>query len=196
MTIAWKKEVVFSDRSIAIDFVHSVLGEFESSHAHLQIQRPDQSVVNKDTSITRAVRSDVPDLVSVHGTLQSSSYVANGASLVANFRTGPPFPATTPFAWTITGEKGRIRMTNDRGPFIQSEGSGWPTPIQVEDFSTQEVKEVAWEWSDWQEPLLPRSRNIGMIYDVYYEGGAKDYGLVDFSGAIVRHAQLDKMLYQ
>ena len=178
-----------------IDFIHSVLGEFTSSHAHLQIQRPNQIIINKETGATRRTESDVPDLVSVHGTLESSSFVADGASLIANFRTGPLFPGTAPFAWTITGEKGRIRITNDRGPFIQSEGSAWPTPIQVEDFTTHEVKEVPWEWESWQEPLFPRGRNIAKIYDLYYDSQVKEYGVADFSGAVMRHAQLDRMLY-
>ena len=187
---------VVADDATAIDFVHSVLGEFESSNAHLQIQRPNQTIINRDTGATRPAQSDVPDLVSLHGTLKSSNYVAEGASLVANFCTGPPFPGTSPFVWTITGEKGRIRLSNERGPFIQSEGSGWPTPIQVEDFASQEVKEVSWEWEDWQEPLIPRGRNIAKIYDLYYESGINDSGLVDFSDAVVRHAQLDRMLYE
>ena len=178
-----------------IDFVHSVLGEFASSHAHLQIQRPQQTIVNKETGATRPTQSDVPDLVSLHGTLQKSAFVTEGASLFANFSSGPPFPGKTPFEWIITGETGRIRISNDRGPFLQSEGSAWPTPIQVEDFATGEVREERWEWEDWRQALLPRGRNIGKLYDLYSEGKLEEYGCADFGGAVVRHAQLDRMLY-
>ena len=115
--------------------------------------------------------------------------------MVVTFRTGPPFLGTTPFVWTITGETGRLRITNERGPFLQSEGSGFPTPIQIEDFATQEVKEEVWEWEDWREALLPRGRNIAKMYDLYYDGQTKESGLADFASAVVRHAELDSMLY-
>jgi hypothetical protein len=98
--------------------------------------------------------------------------------------------------WTIIGEKGRVQLSNPRGPFIQSEGSGFPTPIKVEDFATKEVKEVSWEWPEWQEALVPRGRNIAKIYDLYFEGKAHEAGVADFAGAVVRHAQIDKMLYK
>lgn len=63
--------------------MHSVLGEYESSSSQVQIQRPDQTIINRDNGESRFFVSDVADLVSVHGTLQSSSYVAAGASLVS-----------------------------------------------------------------------------------------------------------------
>lgn len=69
-----------------IDYVHSVLGEYVSSHAHTQIQHPKQSIVKK-TGEKIPFTSDVPDLVSVHETLEASSYVESGASLVSVVRT-------------------------------------------------------------------------------------------------------------
>ncbi|KAK5174309.1 uncharacterized protein LTR77_001389 [Saxophila tyrrhenica] len=177
-----------------IDFVHSVLGEYETSNAHLQIQRPEQTIIREDGT-EGPTRSNVPDLVSVHGTLQKSSSVADGASLLVKFLTGPPFPGSSPFTWTITGSKGRIQMSNERGPFIQSEGSAYPIPIQLEDFSTGEVKEVSWEWDEWQEALPPRGRNIAKMYDLYAEGRAEEVGVADFEAAVVRHRGLDGMLW-
>jgi predicted dehydrogenase len=183
----------FAYLMIVIDFIHSVLGEFKSSNSHVQIQRPHQSIVKGDGTTTPA-SSDVPDLVSVHGTLQASANVASGASLLVTFLSGPPFPGRLPFEWVMTGEKGRIRMSNERGPFIQSEG-GANIVIQVEDFATGEVKEVPWEWESWQEPDFGRGKNIAKIYDLYFEGRAEDYGVADFPAAVSRHAQLDGMLY-
>lgn len=141
------------------------------------------------------VLSDVPDLVSVHGTLQPSRNVAEGASLLITFLTGPAFKGDSPFVWQITGEKGRIRMSNEQGPFIQSEGSAYPIPIQIEDFQTGKVEEVPWHWDDWQESLPPRGRNIAKIYDVFYEGQTEAYEVVDFAAAVERQRQLDGMLY-
>lgn len=178
-----------------IDFIHSVLGEYETSHARLQIQRPEQQIVNRETGASRPTTSDVADLVSVHGTLQSSDFVTKGASLLVNFKTGPSFPGTSPFTWIITGEKGRVRMSSQRGPFIQSESSEHPIPIELQEFSTGEVRHIPWQWDDWQEPLLGRGKNIAKVYDLYYEGRAKEYGLCDFEDAVVRHAQIDQMLY-
>lgn len=178
-----------------IDFIHSVLGEYHSSNAHLQIQRPDQQVINRETGISRPTISDVPDLVSIHGTLQPSDLVRQGASLIISLKTGPPFPGTTPFVWIITGEKGRIRVSSQRGPFIQSESSEYPIPIELEDFKTDEVRQIPWQWEDWQEPLLGRGKNIAKMYDLYYEGRVEEHGLCDFEGAVRRHAQIDGMLY-
>lgn len=178
-----------------IDFVHSVLGEYATSQSHVQIQRPKQTIVNTETGAHRPTASDVPDLVSVQGTLQTSSYVAEGASLLVSFRSGPSFPGTTPFVWTIYGEKGNLRMSSERGPFIQSESGGFPMPIEVHDFATDQVKQVPWAWEDWQEQLSTRGRDIAKLYDLYYEGRLKEYGAADFDGAVVRHAQLDKMLW-
>lgn len=121
--------------------------------------------------------------------------MTEGATLIANFRSGPPFPGTTPFVWTITGDKGRLRISSERGPFIQSEAGAYPVPIEVENFETGEVKQIAWEWESWQEPLLARGRNIAKLYDLYYEGRAAAYGVADFDAAVERHRQLDRMLY-
>lgn len=137
----------------------------------------------------------MPDLVSIHGTLQPSSYITEGATLQVSFRSGPPFPGTTPLIWTITGEKGEIRIASEQGSFIQSEASALPMPIEVHDYATGEVKEAEWKWEEWQEPLLARGKNIGKVYDLFYEGRLAEYGAADIESAVVRHAQLDRMLW-
>ncbi|KAK5136448.1 hypothetical protein LTR08_003093 [Meristemomyces frigidus] len=179
-----------------IDFLHHTVGEYATAHSHLQIQRPQQSVVDADTRATLAtVTSNVPDLVSVHGTLQPSPYVAEGASLLINFRTGPPFPGTLPFIWTIHGEKGEIRISSERGTFIGADASGFPVPIEVHDYATGEVHRVKWEWEEWQEALPIRARSIGKGYDLFYQGGVEGGGLVEFDAAVARHVLLDAMLW-
>lgn len=178
-----------------IDYVHHVLGEYASSNAHVQIQRPHQSIIDAKTGEKRPTVSDVPDLVSVHGTLKSSNHVTEGATLIANFRTGPAFPGSTPFVWTITGGKGRLRITCERGPFIQSLAAGSPIPIEVEDFGTGEVKSVDWEWQSWEDEIQARGRCLGRLYDLYYGGKAAENGVADFDAAVARHKQIDAMLY-
>ncbi|KAK4542709.1 hypothetical protein LTR36_006281 [Oleoguttula mirabilis] len=179
-----------------IDYVHFVLGEYASSQAHWQIQRPNQTIVNRETGAKRLIISDVPDLVSLHGTLQPSRYVAEGASLVVHFRSGPPFPGTTAFAWTITGQKGEIRVSSERGPSIQVAADDVPVPIEVHDFATGEVKQVEWTWEEWQGTLSARGRNIGKVYDLLYEGRVEKSGVANFETAAVRHRQLNAMLSQ
>jgi predicted dehydrogenase len=71
-----------------IDAVHQVLGEFKTSNSHTQLQRPRQTVYNKETGAEKPATSDVPDLVSVHGSLEGSDYVVEGATLVANYKPG------------------------------------------------------------------------------------------------------------
>ena len=65
-----------------IDYVHSVLGEFEGSYSHTQVQRPSRTIINQETGGERSYTSDVPDLLSLHGTLRSSNLVQDGANLV------------------------------------------------------------------------------------------------------------------
>ena len=86
-------------------------------------------------------------------------------------------------------------MSCERGPSIQADGSGFPIPIELESFATGEVKQIPWQWEDWQGPLVARGRNIGKMYDLYFEGRAGQDDLADFEGAVLRHQQLDKMLY-
>lgn len=176
--------------------MHFVLGEFEDVHTHTQIQRPHQTVINSDQDTKRPQTSDVPDLVSAHGILRESPYVASGASLVVNFRTGPPFPGTKSFVWTINCEKAEIRVSNERGPFVQMEGSTSDVPIEIYDFNTGKVKTEEWLWEPWLEPLSARGRNTGKLYDLYYEGQLGAAGCADFDAAVERHQQLDRFLYK
>ncbi|EME87032.1 uncharacterized protein MYCFIDRAFT_29647 [Pseudocercospora fijiensis CIRAD86] len=179
-----------------IDFVHSVLGEFESFHSHSQIQHPEQRINGADGKVKGKYTSDVPDLLSIHGTLQASSRVAKGASLIVNFRKGPPFPGTLPFIWTINCENAEIRVTSERGPFLQSESNSYPVPIELHDFASGEVKSVEWLWEDWQEVIAARSRNVGKLYDLYAEGRVEEASCATFDSAVWRHGQLDWILYE
>jgi hypothetical protein len=183
-----------ADFVLAIDLVHSVLGEYQHSNAHLQIQRPNQTIRHSDGTET-PFTSDVPDLVSIHGTLKESDHVASGASLLVKFQTGPPFQGTSPFLWVITGDKGRIQMSCERGPMIHAEGSGFPIPVLLEDLATSEVKNIPWTFEDWQESMKPVARNTAKLYDLFADGKTGSPSLVDFDEAVGRHAQLDKMLY-
>ncbi|CAK1359672.1 unnamed protein product [Cercospora beticola] len=178
-----------------IDYIHSVLGEYESSNALTQIQRPEKTIDDPETGKTRSYTSDVPDLLALHGTLKSSSVVQAGASLTVNFRLGPPFPGTVPFIWTINCERGEIRISSERGPFLQASSSESPVPIEVHYHGTDEVKTLEWQWEDWQESLPAVSRSIAKLYDLYSEGRLEEVSNATFASAVNRHKQIDNILY-
>ncbi|KAK3653495.1 hypothetical protein LTR22_011169 [Elasticomyces elasticus] len=159
-----------------IDSIHSLLGEYRSFHAHAQNQRPTWTI-SSDNGSTRQTTSDVPDLVSLQGSLDgSSSLTVDNASLLFSFRTGPAFP----------------------GAYPQSEiddPSG--ITIEVHDHATDEVKKVDWTWGkEWQAGLFYRGRNLGTLYDLFAEGGGamRKAKVVDFEGAVARHREIDGLL--
>jgi len=172
-----------------------VLSEFESFDAQAQIQRPNQSIIDAKTGEKRPTTSDVPDVVSVHGKLKAASHIADGALLTVNYRSGAPFPGTSPFVWTITGEKGRIRVSNERGPYLQATAAALPTPIELETFASGDIKQIDWEWDDWQQNVDAGARGIAKVYDLFYEGKATESGVADFASAVERHKEIDSVLY-
>lgn len=176
--------------------MHSVLGEFEAFQSHTQIQRPGQEIVNRASGMRTSKVSDVPDLVSIHGTLATHHpYIAPGASLVVNFHYEPPFPGTTPLVWIITGEKGQIRLSAESGSLIQTHASG-PMTLQLYMFDSGEVQDVSWGWEDWQAALPHRARNIGKLYEVFAEDEMAEYGVADFYAAVTRHQEMDALLWK
>ncbi|KAI7534308.1 hypothetical protein KC331_g12633 [Hortaea werneckii] len=179
-----------------IDAVHSVLGEFETFQSHTQIQRPGQEIVNRSSGTRTSKVSDVPDLVSIHGTLATQHpYIAPGASLVVNFHYEPPFPGTTPLIWTITGEKGQIRLSAESGSLIQTNTSG-PMSLQLYMSDSDKVQDASWGWEDWQAALPHRARNIGKLYEVFAEDKMAEYGVADFDTAVKRHQEMDALLWK
>lgn len=165
----------------AVDFVHHVLGEWASPKQHeswAQIQRPEIKILNGTwteiaegkSKISDVVKSNVPDLVSVHGALKGEKeYVTKNATMSMQFRTGPPFKGQPGFTWSINGELGEILVTSPLGPHFNSDSYGEPITIQVHNHTTDEVESVQWDWAEWQKELLIRGRSIGELYDRYAE---------------------------
>lgn len=56
--------------SLVIDYVNLVLGEFTSFSSHLAIQRPEVAII-RDDKLVETVKMDVPDLIIMHGTVNS-----------------------------------------------------------------------------------------------------------------------------
>ncbi|KAI8808073.1 oxidoreductase family protein [Cladochytrium replicatum] len=148
-----------------IDYVHEVLGDWESFNARGQIQRHSLGVVGSE----KHIKSDVPDYVSVHGTLHDKGLTVPGALLTATFRLGQPFKDDHGFRWTMNGEKGELRITAP-GPFLMS-GDSYYGPVTIEhyDHASNEVKKLEWDWPDWQKALPIRARATAELYERYAE---------------------------
>ncbi len=67
------------------------------------------------------------------------------------YRKGPPFKGEPAFVWTVSGEKGELRLVSPAGAALQANVYGdAPVTIDVHDFDTDEVVPVEWEWAAWQ----------------------------------------------
>ncbi|KAF2629124.1 oxidoreductase family protein [Macroventuria anomochaeta] len=153
-----------------IDFVHEVLGDWQDFHALGQIQRPSLKVVGANGQDAGSVKSDVPDFLSVHGTLQNNKgVVAPGATLLATFRLGPQFKDEPGLVWTINGEKGELRLAAP-GPYLQS-GYSFDGPITIvhHEHATDKLTELGWDWPDWQKDYGLRARSAAELYERYAE---------------------------
>jgi predicted dehydrogenase len=153
-----------------LDYIHDVLGEFESFSSRMQIQRPSVKIVDAQGSVKRRIESDVPDLLSMHGTLEAreeSISIAKGAQLSITFRLGPPFKGEPALTWSINGEKGELLIAIG-GQYLHSHVID-PISIKFHDHATDEVKEFGWEWQGWQRELPVRARIIAELYERYAE---------------------------
>ncbi|KAK2038243.1 oxidoreductase family protein [Colletotrichum somersetense] len=172
------------------DQVQYALGEATIQQSHAQIQRPSVRIRDPATKqIVETVPTDVPDLVSVTAALTASELVAPGATLLARFRRGQPFPGDPQLLWTIHGERGEIRLTSQNSVALQAFADVDAVWIEVHDFASDEVERVAWSWAGWQDELPVPARCIGAVYEAWAQGEGAE-GLASFDDAVKRHEQL------
>lgn len=162
--------------------VEHVLGETisHSVTSHFQLQHPVMNLFNPldPTTPIPPVEPDVPDLIVVTGTLASSPYVSENATLQMRLDHGQPFGGDPLHTWTIVGEKGQIRCVSTGAQTLQMLVGDKPPTIELSEYpavpvpprTKMEVKEEKWEWPDWQEGLPVTARNIGLIYEAFVEG--------------------------
>ncbi|KAH6629587.1 oxidoreductase family protein [Boeremia exigua] len=173
--------VYFTDRTIGghvinihyghtISYVHEVLGDWADFHTIGQIQRPSLGVIGADGQVAGSVASNVPDYLSVHGTLQNNKgVVAPGASLQTTFRLGPQFKGEPGLVWTINGEKGELKLTAP-GPYIHAGFSNdGPITIMHHDHATDESTGLDWDWPEWQKEYALPVRSVAGLYERYAE---------------------------
>jgi predicted dehydrogenase len=103
-----------------MDFIHSLLGEYRTFDRRAQIQKEQVNILSSSGSWL--VKSDVPDVVFLHGELEPSAHVLEGATLAVKFRMEPaPFPGDPAFVWTSHGQKGQLRVTAWAGPYLHTD---------------------------------------------------------------------------
>ncbi|KAJ4304823.1 hypothetical protein N0V90_000351 [Kalmusia sp. IMI 367209] len=169
-----------------LDTILSVVGELQSVHTKLQLQRPDVRIRESSSEkIIETVRSDVPDLISLHGTLQSS------ATIAYLFRRGSPFPGTPALTWTINLEYGEIRIVSVSGLNLEL---GEPATIHVHWFDGDEVEEVKWQWSAEQEQLPLSARNVLSTLLAFADGNEAGNGWVSIEDAANRAKLIESFL--
>lgn len=172
-----------------LDTVLSVVGGLqpETVHSQLQLQRPDVRIRDPSTnSITRTVRSDVPDLISFHGKLSTSS-----ATFSYLFRRGQPFPGDPALTWSINLEHGEIRLVATSGLNLET---GSPATIYVHWFDSDEVEEVKWEWNEEFLELSGSARNVISTLLAFAEGKAAGDGWVSIEDAAGRARLIEGFL--
>ncbi|KAJ5945492.1 NAD(P)-binding protein [Penicillium verhagenii] len=188
------KEVLASGR-VVIDYIQSVVGDIipGTDDARTQIQRSDIRVRDPQTDrIIESIRSDVPDLLSLHGSLPESPHVHANASLIAYFLRGQPFPGDPSLSWTLTGEKGTIRLTAPAGISLQADAYAEPVTIAVHQFDTDKLEMVPWAWSERQMEVPTPARSVQRSLISF--ANADESGYVSLEDAARRAGQIEGWL--
>jgi len=184
-----------------LDYIHEVLGEFGSFSSRMQIQRPSIKIIDAQGDVKGEMKNDVPDLLTMHGTLKAregSIPIAKNALLSFTFRLGPPFKDEPALTWSINGEKGELLITIG-GKYLHSHVID-PISIKFHDHTTDAVTELGWDWQDWQKELPVRARIISELYERYAEWVEGGKGEIKegrewprMEDAVVRMEQFEKI---
>ncbi|KAF2035983.1 oxidoreductase family protein [Setomelanomma holmii] len=151
-----------------IDYVHEVLGDWEDFQSKMQIQRPILNATAPDGSVTRTIKSDVPDFITVHGTLKpGKTDISAGALLSVTFRAGQALKGQPGFTWTINGSKGELVITAPGLYLMSGDSYDGPVKIYFHDHESDEMKELEWDWEGWQKELGLRARSTAAVYERY-----------------------------
>lgn len=69
----------------------------------------------------------------------------------------------------INGETGELRLSAP-GPYLQAGYSfGGPINIAHRDHATDEVKELDWDWPEWQKEYGLRARSTAELFERYVD---------------------------
>ncbi|CAK5273677.1 unnamed protein product [Mycena citricolor] len=173
----------------AFDLIQTVLGEATEIKSQPQLQRPINTVRDPATdTVTDNIKSDVPDLYIVTARLTESPTVVRDASLLFRFRRSPPFPGEPALVWSITGEKGEIRVTNQALSVLHMVSAG--IVVEMHDFETDKVEKVGFDlqefWPGDATAPMP-SKIVGLLHDRFATEGQYP----TWEDAVKRHGQID-----
>ncbi|PYI09587.1 oxidoreductase [Aspergillus sclerotiicarbonarius CBS 121057] len=173
-----------------IDYVQSVVGDVipGTDQVHTQIQRPRIRILDPQTgTIVETMDSDVPDLLSLHGSLTESPYTVPGASLMAYFARSQPYPGDPLLSWTLNCESGTIRLVAPAGIALHD-----PSTISIHHHATDTVEEIQWTWSKEQREVPAKARSVqrGLINFA----ARNPEGYVSLEDAAVRARQMARWL--
>ena len=182
-----------------LDWVHDVLGEFAEFESRMQIQRPQVKVLGADGGVQKTIGTDVPDLFAMQGSLKSNYGVGERALLTYVFRHGTPFKGQPGLTLTINGEKGEILVTiGEKFLFLEDLPS-----IYLHDHATDEVKEIEWDWEEWQKELPIKARGVAELYERYADWVESGRSRIDvgrewptLEDAVTRNRQLETIFAQ
>ncbi|KAH7093764.1 putative oxidoreductase [Paraphoma chrysanthemicola] len=180
-----------------LDFVLAVVGEFDPSTVHhkAQIQRPDIRVRDPVTQeFVGRIKSDVPDLLSLHGTLAASPLAAPSATLSVSFRRGQPFPGTPSLTWSINCEYGEIRLVSPSGISLQAAAYDEPVSIDVHHFDNDTIESVVWDWTEYQKELPVRARAVSHCLYAFADSRGEGDGWAGLESAAVRSRLIESFL--
>ncbi|KAL9051868.1 MAG: hypothetical protein Q9162_005759 [Coniocarpon cinnabarinum] len=145
-----------------IDFIQAAVGELEpsASHALMQNQRPSIRIRHSQEDPSKqdeTIPKDVPDLITLHGTLPETAHVAKGASISAFFRTGQPFKGNPSLSWSLVLERAEVLLSSHAGAMLQvNVYDPIPPQIVVHEYATDEVKAIPFQFTEEQK-ALPKS---------------------------------------
>lgn len=183
-----------------IDYIHAVLGEWDTVWARTQVQRAELTLLGADPQ--RSVISNVPDLIVVHGTVKGKDYVTDDATLSVNWRSGLPFEGDPALVWNIRGEKGEVQLISHSSLLIGAEVSDEAITLKVQLYGTDDVEVVSWSWEEWQTTLPVISRNTAALYDEYaawardeFKESSKGSKLATLNDAAVRMREINDLLF-
>jgi hypothetical protein len=131
-------------------------------------------------------------LIKNTGSLPESSHVHDNARLVAYFLRGQPYPGDPSLSWTLTGERGTIRLTAPADISLQADAYGEPVTIAVHQFDTDKVDPVLWTWSDRQMEVPIRARAVQ--HSLISFANRDESGYVSLEDAARRASQIEGWL--
>ncbi|KAF1848821.1 NAD(P)-binding protein, partial [Cucurbitaria berberidis CBS 394.84] len=173
----------------ALDLVLSVVGDLDvtSVQSKTQLQRPQVRIRDPSTGeIVENITSDVPDLLSLHGTIASSPQAVPNATLSYSFRRGQPFPGTPALTWTINCEHGEVRLVSPSTTSLEPGANDEPVTIQVHHFDSDSVENIDWNWSDRHTEVPIMARNVMECLYAFADGRAEGDGWVGLEDAVKR----------